>query len=52
METRKMQKCGKYGWWECRLWENADGCGFNLCVVPSLRNLVSIISELQKDLGR
>ena len=49
-----MQKRGKYRWWECRLWENADfgnadGRGFNLCVAPSLRNLVSVISELQKD---
>ena len=53
----EMQKCGKYGLWECGLWENADygnvdGRGFNLCVVPSLRNLVSVISELRKDFGR
>ena len=56
-EMWEMQKCRKYRWWEFRLWENAecgnvDGHGFNLCVVPSLRNLVSVISELWKELGR
>ena len=52
-----MQKIQMVGMWECRLWENAecgnaDGHGFNLCVASSLRNLVSVISELQKELGR
>ena len=57
MEKQKTQKRRKYRWWECGMWENADfgnadGRGFNLCVAPSLRNLVSVISELQKDFRR
>ena len=45
-------ECGKCGNTESTDCGNADGRGFNLCVVPLFRNLVSVISESQKDLGR
>ena len=57
METRKTWKHGKCGNMESTDGGNADcgnvdRCGFNLCVVPLLRNLVSVISELRKDFRR
>ena len=42
-----LRNCGM-----CELW-NQNGCGFNLCVAPSLKNRVSIILEVaEKDLEK
>ena len=39
-DVKKLRDCGICGL------RNQNGCGFNLCVAPSLKNRVSVISEV------